>query len=167
MISVGAVEGGKPVFGAICDPYRGDLYHAVRGGGAFCNGQRLKVSDVPFDNAIVGLGSTPYHTDLAAINGRTFAELMVQCADVRRTGSAAMELCDVACGRSEACFEWILQPWDYCAGTLLVEEAGGRCGNILGGDVTYERGIPHMAANARCFDQLQALLQRIHRDLNI
>ena len=72
-----------------------------------------------------------------------------------------MELCDIAAGRSDGCFEWLLQPWDYCAGVLLVEEAGGRCGNIMGGNVTYEQGIPFMAGNAACFDDLKKILQDV------
>ena len=90
-----------------------------------------------------------------------FAALLPKVADIRRTGRACMDLCDVAAGRSDGHFEWQLQPWDYCAATLLVEEAGGKCGNILGGPVTYDRGIPHIAASARIFDELQATLQQV------
>lgn len=162
-ISVGAVEHKKPVFGAIYDPYRRQLYHAEAGHGAFCDDTPLRVSDEPFERALIGLGTSPYHTDLAALTGRTLGALLPRCGDIRRTGSAAFELCDIAAGRSEGCFEWILQPWDYCAGVLLVEEAGGRCGNILGGGVTYEQAIPFMATNARCFEPLQRALQDIKK----
>jgi myo-inositol-1(or 4)-monophosphatase len=95
------------------------------------------------------------------VTGRSFAALLPKVADVRRTGSACMDLCDVAAGRSDGHFEWRLQPWDYCAATLMVEEAGGKCGNILGGPVTYDKGIPHIAASARIFDKLQETLQQI------
>lgn len=163
-ISVGAVENRKPVFGAIYDPYRDQLYHAETGRGAFCDDTPLHVSDEPFARALIGLGTSPYYSDLMELTGRTVAALLPRCADLRRTGSAAMELCDIAAGRSEGCFEWMLQPWDYCAGVLLVEEAGGRCGNILDGDVTYEKGIPFMATNARCFDELKNALQLVRQD---
>lgn len=160
-ISVGAVENRKPVFGAIYDPYRKQLYHAAAGRGAFCDETPLHVSDEPFGRALIGLGTSPYYSEWMELTGRTVGALLPRCADLRRTGSATMELCDIAAGRSEGCFEWMLQPWDYCAGVLLVEEAGGRCGNILGGEVTYEKGIPFMAANARCFDELQKTLQMV------
>lgn len=163
LISIGAVENRRAVFGGLYDPYRDELYYAEAGKGAYCNGQRLHVSDVPLEGALISLGTSPYHEDLMALTGRTVGELLPHVADFRRTGSAAMEMCHIASGLSDGAFEWILQPWDYCAGTLLVEEAGGRCGNIFGGDVTYDKGIPHMAANARCFDQLQMLLQKIYR----
>ena len=158
VISVGAVEGRRPVFGAIYDPYHGRMYEAERGKGAWCAGQRLHVSEQPMERALIGLGTSPYYDELMALTGRTVGALLPRCADFRRTGSAAMELCDIAAGRSDGCFEWLLQPWDYCAGVLLVEEAGGRCGNILGGEATYESAIPFMAANAVIYDELQRIL---------
>ena len=164
MISIGAVEGKTPVFGMIYDPYRDEMYHAEPGKGAWCNAERLHVADMPFDKALIGFGTAPYYEELFAVTGRTFAELLPRVADVRRTGSACMDMCDVAAGRSDGHFEWRLQPWDYCAATLLVEEAGGRCGNILGGPVTYDQGIPHMAASPRIFDELQSLLQKVWRE---
>lgn len=161
MISVGAVERRQAVFGALYDPYRRLCYHAEKGRGAYCGLAALHVSEEPMERALIGLGTSPYYNELMELTGRTVSALMPRCADMRRTGSAAMELCDIAAGRSDGCFEWILQPWDYCAGTLLVEEAGGRCGNILGGGVTFEKAIPFMAANALCFDPLRAALQEI------
>ena len=163
-ISIGAVEGKKPVFGAIYDPYRDEMYHAERGKGAFCGDMRLQVSDTPFEKAVIGLGSAPYYSELFELTGRTVGRLLPQIADFRRTGSACIDLCDVAAGRSDGHFEWRLQPWDYCAATLIVEEAGGKCGNILGGEVVYDRAMPHLAANARIFEQLQRALQRVWKE---
>lgn len=163
MISIGAVADRQPVFGMALDPYRDELFYAEPGRGAWCNDTRLHVADVPLERALIGFGTAPYYEELFDLTGRTFAALLPQVADIRRTGSACMELCDVASGRSDGHFEWRLQPWDYCAATLLVEEAGGKCGNILGGPVTYDSAIPHMAASARVFDALQALLQRAYR----
>ena len=160
MISIGAVEGKKPAFGMIYDPYRDEMYHAEPGKGAWCNGERLHAADMPFEKALIGFGTGPYYEELFEVTGRSFAALLPKVADIRRTGSACMDLCDVAAGRSDGHFEWQLQPWDYCAATLLVEEAGGKCGNILGGPVTYDKGIPHIAASARIFDELQEVLQR-------
>ena len=162
-ISIGAVEGKRPVFGAIYDPYRDEMYHAERGKGAYCGETRLQVSDTPFERAVIGLGSAPYYSELFELTGRTVGRLLPQIADFRRTGSACIDLCDVAAGRSDGHFEWRLQPWDYCAATLLVEEAGGRCGSILGGEVVYDRAMPHLATNARIFEQLQRALQEIHQ----
>lgn len=164
-VSVGAVEGGKPVFGAIYDPYRDEMYHAEKDRGAWCGTERLHVSEQPPERALIGFGTAPYYTELAEVTGRSLTALLAVVADIRRTGSACVDLCDVAAGRSDGHFEWRLQPWDYCAGTLLVEEAGGRCGNILGGGVVYDRAMPHMAASARTFDLLQETLQKVWHDM--
>ena len=112
-ISIGAVEGKRPVFGAIYDPYRDEMYHAERGKGAYCGETRLQVSDTPFERAVIGLGSAPYYSELFELTGRTVGALLPQIADFRRTGSACIDLCDVAAGRSDGHFEWRLQPWDY------------------------------------------------------
>ena len=164
-ISIGAVEGKKPVFGAIYDPYRDEMYHAEKGRGAWCGEKRLKVSDTPFERAVIGFGTAPYYSELFELTGRTMGALLPQIADFRRTGSACVDLCDVAAGRSDGHFEWRLQPWDYCAATLLVEEAGGRCGSILGGEVVYDHAMPHLAASSRIFDQLQNALQKVWKDM--
>ncbi len=164
-ISIGAVEGKKPVFGAIYDPYRDEMYHAEKGRGAWCGDTRLHVSDVPMERAVIGFGTAPYYSELFELTGRTVGALLPQIADFRRTGSACIDLCDVAAGRSDGHFEWRLQPWDYCAATLLVEEAGGRCGSILGGEVVYDRAMPHLAASAQVFEPLQAALQAVWQDM--
>ncbi len=166
MISIGAVENKTGVLGMLYDPYRDELFRAEKGRGAWCNGERLTVSDLPLDRALIGLGSAPYYEELFDLTAESVRALLPHIADVRRTGSACMELCDVARGVSDGHFEWVLQPWDYCAGTLLVEEAGGRCGNILGGPVTYEKGIPHLAASRRSFDALQERLQAVYAAMN-
>lgn len=164
MISIGAVEHRKPVFGALLDPYHDELYTAQRGCGAYCNDERLHVSDTPLDHAIVSFGTAPYYEELFHLTTRTVGMLLPRIADIRRSGSACIDLCETASGRSDAMLEWRLQPWDYCAGTLLIEEAGGITGNILGGDVTYEKGIPYMAANPRIFEELQLLLQHLQQE---
>ena len=163
-ISVGVTEGREVVFGAIYDPYQGRLYHAEKGCGAYCNDDRLRVSDTPLEKALVGFGTAPYYSELFELTGRTLAALLPACADIRRTGSACIDLCDVAAGRSDAHFEWLLQPWDVCAGTLIVEEAGGRCGSILGDGVVFHRAAPHLAANRRVYDALRELLLAVRQD---
>ena len=164
-ISVGAVEGGQPVFGAIYDPYRDEMYHAEMGKGAWCNSTRLQVADVPIERAIIGFGTAPYYEELFSLTGRTLTHLLPKVADIRRTGSACIDLCDLAAGRSDGHFEWRLQPWDYCAGTLLVREAGGVCSSILkGGDVVYDRAMPHLAASPRIHEALQDILLEALRE---
>ena len=158
VISVGLVEGKRAVAGAVYDPYHDLMYHAERGQGAWCEGERLRVSELPIGQALVELGTSPYHTDLNALTAHALEKLLPRVADVRRSGSAALDLCHVASGTAEGMFEWLLQPWDYCAGSLLVEEAGGKAGNIFGGEATFSEGIPFMAGSAVCFEALRQIL---------
>lgn len=160
MISIGAVEGKQPVMGGLYNPYSREMYLAERGKGAYCNGEKLHVSDMPLERAVIGFGTAPYYEELFERTGRTVTKLLPYIADLRCNGSACQELCDVASGISDGHFEWRLQPWDYAAATLLVEEAGGKCGDLMGGEVVYDRPMAHMAANARIFDALQEALQR-------
>lgn len=157
-ISVGITAEKKPVAGMVLDPYRQRIYHAEKGCGAYCNDAPIHVSDFPMERALIEFGSSPYRTELNALTGLSVAALLPRTADLRRSGSAALDLCNVACGISEGLFEWDLQPWDHCAASVIVEEAGGRCGCITGGDAVYDHSIPFVAGNAICFEPLRELL---------
>ena len=139
-ISVGLLWRGVPVFGLICDPYRGELFEARRGLGAFCNGKRIHVSDRPAEKGVFAVGTAPYYRE--TLGDATFAmmrRLYDSGADIRRLGSAALDLAAVACGRADGYAELLISPWDYAAGALLVEEAGGI--------VTDPDGVPMQYAN--------------------
>ncbi len=164
VISVGLTVGKYPAEGWIFNPYRGEMFHAVRGKGAFLNGERISVSSVPAKNALVYLGTSSYYEELMELTGLSALRLLPRIADFRRTGSCALELCDIAQGKAEALFEWRLQPWDTCAGTLLVEEAGGRCGHILEGDVTFTGPVPFLAANSESFDEIRDMLRAVYKE---
>ncbi len=164
VISVGLTEGKRPVEGWIYNPYRGEMFHAALGKGTTLNGELIHVSDVPTGNALVYLGTASYYEELMGLTGLSALRLLPHIADFRRTGSCALELCDIARGRAEALFEWRLQPWDTCAGTLLVEEAGGRCGHILEGEATFDGPIPFLAANRAVFDEMRALLKSVYEE---
>lgn len=125
-ISVGLLYCGTPVFGVIYDPYREELFEARRGLGAFCNGRRIHVSDRPVEKGVFAVGTAPYYRE--TLGDATFSmmrSLFDVGADIRRLGSAALDLAAVACGRADGYVELLISPWDYAAGALLVEEAGG------------------------------------------
>ncbi|MDO4482872.1 MAG: inositol monophosphatase [Clostridia bacterium] len=166
VISIGAVENGKPVFGAIYDPYHDDLYTAKRGEGAYCNGKKLQVADTPFHNALVDAGTAPYYEELWDLSIESMRKVLAACSDIRRCGTAALDLCDVAAGRADAFYEWRLQPWDYCAGNLLVEEAGGKVCAITGEEISYDKPVPILAASPACFDQMRQMLLDVKNSLS-
>ena len=147
-ISVAYAERGKVLAGAVCNPYLDEMFHAVRGGGAFLNGRPIRVSDEALADSVVCFGSAPYRPDLSE---RTFAlaKLLFDASlDVRREGSAALDLCSVAAGRAGLYFELNLSLWDYAAGALLVEEAGGLCRTAEGGALPYSAEKCTIAAGA-------------------
>ena len=132
-VSVGLLLDGEPVFGGIYDPYRDEYFCAVRGQGATCNGKPIRVSNRPVTRGIVAIGSAPYRKDtlapaMLAMTGDLFAAF----ADFRRSGSAALDICHVACGRSDAFCEPVLSPWDFAAGSVILAEAGGVATNFAG-----------------------------------
>ena len=137
-ISVGLLYDGTPVFGLIYDPYREELFEARRGLGAFCNGKRIHVSDRPVEKGLFAVGTAPYYRE--TLGDATFAmmrSLFEAGADIRRLGSAALDLAAVASGRADGYVELLISPWDYAAGALLVEGAGGIVTDLQGNLMQY------------------------------
>ncbi|MCQ2428620.1 MAG: inositol monophosphatase, partial [Clostridia bacterium] len=139
-ISVGAVSEGKVVYGAVYNPYSGKLVHAAAGEGCYEDDRRVSVSDRPMEMSVAVYGTCPYYKD--TLSEKTFSmarEVFCSCVDIHRTGSAAIDLCSVATGSCDLFFELILQPWDYAAGKLIVEEAGGIITAADGSPLTLDR----------------------------
>lgn len=117
-ISVGLVKDGKRYIGVVYNPYLDEMFTAQKGEGAFLNGQKIHVSEEPLSHGIVLVGTAPYYREL---NDKTF-ELITQyfkaSLDIRRSGSAAIDLCSIAAGRAELYFELKISPWDFAAGAL-------------------------------------------------
>ena len=146
-ISVALVVDGAAEFGAIYNPYLDEMFTAVRGQGAFCNGRRIHVSSEPLENGLVLFGTSPYNEELSERSFKLAYAYFRKAIDVRRTGSAALDLCFVAAGRAELFFELSLSPWDYAAGALIVEEAGGIVTDIDGHALGFDRKSSVLARN--------------------
>ncbi|MCQ2421922.1 MAG: inositol monophosphatase [Lachnospiraceae bacterium] len=131
-ISIGLLHNGERYLGVVYNPYLEEMFHAVKGEGAFLNGKPIHVSDEPLSNGIVLFGSSPYNAELSKASFELVYEYFQKALDIRRSGSAALDLCAVAAGRAELFFELILSPWDYAAGALIVEEAGGIVTTVSG-----------------------------------
>lgn len=125
-VSVGLLLDGEPLFGGVYDPYREEYFFAVKGQGAYRNGRPIEVSRRPVERGIVSIGSAPYRkATLSSLMLAMTGELFAAFADFRRSGSAALDICHVACGRLDAFCEPVLSPWDYAAGSVILSEAGG------------------------------------------
>ena len=109
-ISVGLVKDGVGMLGIVLDPFAGELFSAVKGGGAFRNGEPIHVADIPLENALVAFGTAPYYQELKDATFAVAKELGVRCGDLRRSGSAAVDLCHLAAGQLDGFFELRLSP---------------------------------------------------------
>ena len=132
-VSVALAKDGTVEYGVVYNPYRDEMFSARRGGGAFLNGMPIHVSSRPLSKGIFSMGTSIYRPEYFARTMRLTEQLFRRSCDFRRLGAAALDFCDVACGRTEAFFEFSLCPWDYAAGSLLVEEAGGAVCTLEGG----------------------------------
>ena len=158
-ISIALLKDRVPVLGLIYNPYRNEVFTAEKGKGAFLNGKAIHVSELPFENAMVAMGTAPYEPALLPATMKAASAFLAQAGDLRRTGSAAVDLCDVACGRCELFFEFQLSPWDVAAGSLIVEEAGGRFVEFLEPRVTFDKKVAILATNMNCLENALRILR--------
>ncbi|MBT2396879.1 inositol monophosphatase family protein [Streptomyces sp. ISL-100] len=155
-VSIAAEWGGETVVGVVEAPMRRETYQAVRGGGAYANGSALRVRAAPaLDQALVSTGFN-YVAAVRSHQADVVQRLIPRLRDIRRSGSAAIDLSDVAAGRLDGYYERGLRPWDLAAGDLIAREAGaitgGRPGRRPSGELT-------IAASPGVFEPLQALLE--------
>jgi len=146
-ISVAYVQEGKLTAAVLYNPYLDEMYTAICGKGAFCNGKRISVSKQPLENGIVLFGTSPYNAELSKKSFEMAYDYCQKALDIRRSGAAVWDLCCIASGRAELFFELQLSPWDYAAGTLLVREAGGIVTTIDGGAITLDKPCSILARN--------------------
>lgn len=124
-ISVGLAKDKEMIIGVVLDPDLNNMFYAEKGKGAFLNGKPIHVSDCGIDKSLVLFGTCPYEHELAH---KTFAlteKIFYQAIEVRRGGSAALDICYVASGKADLYYEMILRPWDWAGASLILKEAGG------------------------------------------
>ncbi len=138
-ISICCAENGVPMVGVVYDPFKDELFTAERGEGAYLNGEQIHISDAALDGSLVLFGTAPYNLKLADETLARVRSIYGKCQDVRRTGSAALDLCYVAAGRAGLYFELELSIWDYAAGALIAEEAGASVFTIDGEKLQFIR----------------------------
>jgi myo-inositol-1(or 4)-monophosphatase len=149
----------RPVLGVVAAPLLRETFWAERGGGAWLNERRVRVTRArDLGEALVATGFAYRRNELANDNLANFGRLALRVRGVRRGGSAALDLCYVAAGRFGAFWELYLKPWDVAAGMLLVEEAGGRVTDFAGGARAIE-GVEVLATNGALHEPVRALLE--------
>jgi myo-inositol-1(or 4)-monophosphatase len=125
-VSIAAEDAEGPLVGAVYDPPRAETFTAVRGRGAWRDGGHISVSHVDTLAAALVATGFSYVADRRKDQARLLLDVLPAVRDIRRAGSAALDLCWVACGRLDGFYEWGLQPWDWSAGSLIVSQTGGR-----------------------------------------
>jgi myo-inositol-1(or 4)-monophosphatase len=158
--SVALLHHGEPFVGAVACGPTGEEWAAVRGGGAFCNGRRIHVSETArFDRALIGTGFPFKIPHVMEKYLEQFERVISRVSDIRRAGSAALDLCHLASGYFDGFWELDLKPWDYAAGTLIIREAGGVVNGLfdLGsrvGEPDWQRGGGIIAGNPHVYSML-------------
>ena len=145
-ISVACMHWGELCCAAVYNPYADELFTAVKGEGAFLNGRPIHVDEGPLSETIVCCGTAPYKPGASGETFRLMKLAYDESLDVRRQGSAALDLCSVAAGRAGLYFELSLSLWDYAAGALLVQEAGGICTQLDGAPLPFDASKPTVCA---------------------
>lgn len=134
-ISIALQHLGKTVLGVVYEVNRDECFYAWEGGGAWLNGQSIRVSDNPvLKDSLMATGFPYYNFDQMRGYFRALERFMQETRGIRRLGSAAVDLAYVACGKFDAFFEYSLQPWDVAGGAIIVQEAGGVVTDFSGGD---------------------------------
>jgi myo-inositol-1(or 4)-monophosphatase len=155
-VSIACSDSAGPLLAVVFDPSRDELFVATRGHGAWLGASRLVVSETGEPaRALVATGFA-YAAESRALQAELLPRLLPRVRDVRRLGSAALDLAYVAAGRLDAYFETGVQPWDVAAGTLLVREAGGVVSEVAG--IGHDRRAGVVAANRKLHKELTALL---------
>jgi myo-inositol-1(or 4)-monophosphatase len=158
-VSIALAVKGVVSHGVIFDPTRNDLFYASRGGGAFLNDRRIRVSKViNLKDGLIGTGFPYKEFDKFDKYLAMFKEVTQKSAGVRRPGAAALDLAYVACGRFDGFWEMGLSPWDVAAGGLLILESGGLITDFSGeGDYLHAGHV--VAGTPKLFPQLLAIVQ--------
>lgn len=136
--SIALLRDGAPFLGVVRNPYQDMTLAAVRGGGARLNGAPIHSSAEPLARSLVAFGTAPYYPDQAARTFALCAAYLPRCIDLRRSGSAAWDLCCAAMGSIGLFYETRLQLWDYAAAGLIAEEAGCRLTDLEGRPLPWD-----------------------------
>ncbi len=158
-VSAGLYVKGEAVIGIVYDPFKEEMFAAEKGCGAYLNGRRIAVSGAGcVADSLIAVGTSPYEKELADKNFEIFKRVFKASQDIRRSGSAALDLCCIAAGRTDGYFERNLKPWDFAAGLVIVSEAGGRVTDYGKNKIFPLKNADVFATNGIIHDELAELI---------
>ncbi len=176
-ISLGHYKNGEVLFGVVFDPFTSEMFFAVKGKGAHYYNARsgvagllrtgvenytkhpLRVSDLPHTKAIVEFGAGSTNKVVAAESFALGQKIFENCQDLRRICSSALAICYIAAGRTDGYFERKIKPWDYAAGLLILNEAGGLISQWNGEELPFNTPSTIVAGNADTYAYLLSVLR--------
>jgi len=159
-ISLAFVNKGVLELAYVYNPFMNEMFTAIKGKGAFLNGDKMMVTDsTSLENCLVAFGTTPYDRKEAHRTFEITEKVFMSSREVRRSGAASLDLAYVAAGRVDAFYELCLQPWDYAAGILLVSEAGGKVTGWRGEELSLSRPGSVLASNGHVHERMLELLK--------
>ena len=138
VVSIALLKDGKPYMAVIYNPYDDMVFSAKAGEGAYLNGERIMSSDAPLSDSLTVFGTAPYYVELQERSFEIAKKLLPLCVDLRRSGTAAWDMCCVAMGRCSLYFELKIQLWDYAAAGLIAMEAGCILTDIEGNELSFK-----------------------------
>ena len=157
-VSVGVAYAGQLVAGYVYNPYVDELYHAVRGEGAWLNDRRLVMQDKSIREGIVAFGCARYNDSDTNLLFDVTRQMFLRSLSIRNGGSAALDLCRIASGSNVAYYELKLQPYDYAAASVIIEEAGGCISRVDGGSITLDRPCSIVGGTKTAWWEVRAMI---------
>ena len=136
-VSVACFKNQKPYVGVVYNPYRDELFTATLGGGAFCNGNLISVTNESLSNSLIQTNTSSYYPELRDETITRVQSILPKCINIRMAGAAALDICQVAAGRAGLYFEARISLWDYAAAALILTEAGGEVLDLKGNPISY------------------------------
>ena len=160
-VSIGIEYKGEVAIGVVYDPSRDELFEAQKSAGSFLNGKAIRVSKKKkLEESLLATGFA-YNVEGKLANIKNFENMLKYAQAIRRAGSAAIDLCYVACGRLDGFWEFGLSPWDTAAGQLIVSEAGGKVTKVDYKEFdVYDKQI--LASNGFVHDEIREALKELH-----
>lgn len=158
-VSVGIAFDGEIIAGYVYDPFRDEMYSAIKGKGSYLNGHRLLIQDKPLTDGIAAFGCARYNCEQTEFQFAVVKELFLRSTAIRNGGSAAIDLCRIATGANVAYFEILLQPYDYAAASLIIEEAGGVIGQADGSQVSLYSPCMVIAGTKKAAEEIIEIVQ--------
>lgn len=159
VISVALLKNMEPILGVVYNPYRDEMFWAVKGEGAFLGDKPIKVSNKEWRKSMLCSAMSLYDKSLAKPCFNIIEKIYGETDDLRRLGTAALEMCELAAGRVELYFEIRLSPWDYAAASLIIKEAGGYCEMMFHDVMPLNKPSGVIAANSKeNFERLKTVV---------